>query len=42
MQPVVMRRAEFWIVLSFLIRDREVLGNQMGAGYMKKDRIRDI
>ena len=27
---------------SLWIRDVEVLGNQMGAAYMKRDRIRDL
>ena len=37
-----MRRAEFLIVLSFWIMDGKMLGNQMGAAYMKRDRIRDL
>ena len=41
-QSVAMRRAEFWIVWSFGIRDGEVLGYKMGAAYMKRDRIRDL
>ena len=36
------RRAEFWIVWSFWLRNGEMLGNQMGAAYMKRDRISDF
>ena len=32
----------FWIFLSFSIRDGEIMGNQIGAAYTKRDRIRDI
>ena len=36
------RRAEFWITWSSWIRDSEALGNQMGAVYIKRDRIKGI
>ena len=39
MQTVAMWRAEFWVVWSFWIRNGELLGNQMGPAYMKRDRI---
>ena len=40
-QPVAMRRAELWTVLSFWTRDDEALENQMRVAYIKMDQMRD-